>query len=215
MPSCAEIRQHKPLSPVTRLATALSCTPFPPKHFRIINRLSEYGFFRAGAVLIGTHAFLAMGNMPGVRWLDGAETVRETFAHAGHNISVALPASFKLNVHRACRAGAPMVLWSLIPCTPFALPHPTNGLITERQTRRDAAASLAAAASLICNQGTLAPREGPTMSTSIATTQRTTESAALLGFALITATTAPHSLQVQPSLGRPARQSNGENRKLH
>jgi hypothetical protein len=97
----AEIRQHKPLAPLARSATALGCTPFPPKHFRIIKRLSEYGFFRAGAVLIGTHAFLAIGNMLGVRWLDGAGTLGKTFAYAGHNISVALPASFKLDVHGA------------------------------------------------------------------------------------------------------------------
>jgi hypothetical protein len=33
----------------------------------VINRLAEHGFFNAGGVLIGTHAFIAMGTMLGVR----------------------------------------------------------------------------------------------------------------------------------------------------
>ncbi len=97
----AEIRQDKPLAPAARSAIALGCTPIAPKHFRIIKRLSEYGFFRAGGILIGTHAFLAIGNMLGVRWLDGAATLDVDFAHAGRNISVALPASIQLDVHGA------------------------------------------------------------------------------------------------------------------
>jgi hypothetical protein len=97
----AEIRQDKPLAPAARSAIALGCAPVVPKHFRIIKRLSEYGFFRAGGILIGTHAFLALGNMLGVRWLDGAATLDVDFAHAGRNISIALPASIKLDVHGA------------------------------------------------------------------------------------------------------------------
>ena len=97
----AEIRQDKPLAPAARSAIALGCTPIAPKHFRIIKRLSEYGFFRAGGILIGTHAFLAIGNMLGVRWLDGAATLDVDFAPAGRNISVALPASIQLDVHGA------------------------------------------------------------------------------------------------------------------
>lgn len=97
----AEVRQDKPLAPAARSAIALGCTPVAPKHFRIIKRLAEYGFFRAGGILIGTHAFLAIGNMLGVRWLDGAATLDVDFAHAGRNVSIALPASIKLDVHGA------------------------------------------------------------------------------------------------------------------
>lgn len=96
-----EFRQDKPLAPPARIAIAAGCAPVTPKHFRIIRRLAEYGFFRAGGILIGTHAFLAMGNMLGVRWRDGAVTLDVDFAHAGQNVSLALPANIKIDVHGA------------------------------------------------------------------------------------------------------------------
>lgn len=96
-----ETRRDKPLAPPARMAIAAGCTAATPKHFRIIRRLAEYGFFRAGGILIGTHAFQALGNMLGVRWHDAATTLDVDFAHAGKNISVALPADLKINVHDA------------------------------------------------------------------------------------------------------------------
>ncbi|MFC3108616.1 GSU2403 family nucleotidyltransferase fold protein [Undibacterium arcticum] len=111
----AEIRQDKPLAPAARSAIALGCTPVAPKHFRIIKRLAEYGFFRAGGILIGTHAFLAIGNMLGVRWLAGAATLDVDFAHAGRNVSVALPASIKLDVLGALES----LEMGLLPITQF------------------------------------------------------------------------------------------------
>lgn len=97
----AQTRQSRPLAPLARMAIASGCTPAAPKHFRIIKRLAEYGFFRAGGILIGTHAFLALGNMLGVRWQDGAATLDVDFAHAGHNVSLALPADLQIDVHGA------------------------------------------------------------------------------------------------------------------
>ena len=97
----ADERQDKPLAPPARMAMAAGCTPVAPKHLRIIRRLAEYGFFRAGGILIGTHAFLALGNLLGVRWRDGAATLDVDFAHAGKNISLALPADLQINVHGA------------------------------------------------------------------------------------------------------------------
>lgn len=96
-----QIREPKPLAPPARMAIAAGCTPAAPKHYRIVKRLAEYGFFRAGGVLIGTHAFLALGNMLGVRWTDGSATLDVDFAHAGRNVSVALPADLKIDVHGA------------------------------------------------------------------------------------------------------------------
>jgi hypothetical protein len=66
-----------------------------------VRRLSEYGFFRAGGVLIGTHAFLSLGNLLGVRFTDGSRTLDVDFAHAGKNISVALPANIQVDVQGA------------------------------------------------------------------------------------------------------------------
>lgn len=96
-----EIRKSKPLVTPARMAGAAGCVAAAPKHFRIVKRLAEYGFFRAGGVLVGTHAFLALGNMLGVRWQDGAATLDVDFAHAGRNISLALPANLNIDVHGA------------------------------------------------------------------------------------------------------------------
>lgn len=82
-------------------AIALGCMTTLTKHFRVINRLGQYGFFRAGGILIGTHAFLAMGNMLGVKWTSSNKTMDVDFAHAGKNVSVALGANLKLSVHDA------------------------------------------------------------------------------------------------------------------
>lgn len=87
-----------------RLASAcatLGCLTVLPPHFKAINRLAEHGFFRAGGVLIGTHAFIAMGNMLGVRWIGGWKTNDIDFAHAGKNVSLALPTNTQANVHGA------------------------------------------------------------------------------------------------------------------
>lgn len=52
-------------------------------------------------MLVGTHAFVAMGNMLGARWAAGERTLDVDFANAGRNVSIALPASVKLSVHDA------------------------------------------------------------------------------------------------------------------
>lgn len=84
-----------------RAAIALGCATTTSKHFRVIKRLADYGFFHAGGLLIGTHAFIAMANMLGVRWNEGLLTLDVDFAHAGRNVSVALPADIKIDVRSA------------------------------------------------------------------------------------------------------------------
>ncbi len=87
-------------------ALALGCTPTPPRHFRIVKRLAEYQFFRAGGLLVGTHAFLALGNQLGVAWGDGTRTLDLDFAHHGPrgNVAVALPADLDANVQDALQS---------------------------------------------------------------------------------------------------------------
>lgn len=91
----------RPLTPLARSAEALGCEAAIPRHYRIVRRLSEYRFFNAGGVLVGTHAFLSLGNMLGVRFTDGSRTLDVDFAHAGRNISVALPANIEVDVQGA------------------------------------------------------------------------------------------------------------------
>lgn len=97
-------RNPKALTPQALAAINLGCVAIAPKHFRVIKRLTEYGLFRAGAVLVGTHAFLAFGNMLGVRWHDATATLDVDLAHAGRNVSVALPADIEVNVHGALQS---------------------------------------------------------------------------------------------------------------
>lgn len=75
----------------------------PPKQFRIVKRFADYQFFRAGGLLVGTHAFLALGNQLGVAWGSGTRTLDLDFAHAGPggNVAVALPADMKTSLHDA------------------------------------------------------------------------------------------------------------------
>lgn len=107
---------QKPLQPLARAAIELGCASIANKHFRIIKRLADYGFFRAGGVLIGTHAFIALGNLLGVRWGGAQRTQDVDFAHAGRNISIALPANLKLSVHDALTS----LEMGLLPITQFA-----------------------------------------------------------------------------------------------
>jgi hypothetical protein len=80
---------------------ALGCSTVLHKHFKIIEKLASYGFFRNGGVLIGTHAFSALGNMLGVKWTGGDRTMDVDFAHAGKNISIAMPTNLQISVHDA------------------------------------------------------------------------------------------------------------------
>ena len=89
------------IADMARGAIGLGCAAVLRKHYRVIERLSEYGFFRAGGILIGTHAFLGYGNMLGVRWGDADRTQDVDFAHAGRSVAIALPADVKVATHGA------------------------------------------------------------------------------------------------------------------
>ena len=89
------------LARLTASCVALGCTNIVPKHARVIRRLSEHGFFNSGGILVGTHAFLSYQNYFGLIWSSGNATVDLDFAHAGKNISVALPATVSTNTRKA------------------------------------------------------------------------------------------------------------------
>jgi hypothetical protein len=89
------------LLPMTRSAIALGCASLLPRHYQVIHRLADYGFFHAGAVLVGTHAFLAYSNMLGVSWGNSARTQDIDFAHPGKSVSLLLAADFDVQLHQA------------------------------------------------------------------------------------------------------------------
>lgn len=100
-----ERKSSKPVTesllPMTRSALALGCAGLLPRHYQVIRRLADYGFFHAGGVLIGTHAFLAYGNMLGVSWGSAARTQDIDFAHPGKSVSLLLSPDFDVHVHEA------------------------------------------------------------------------------------------------------------------
>lgn len=97
----ARARDTSHLNALAKAAITLGCAATTPAHFRIVRRLNEIGFFRAGGVLIGAHAFLAYGNALGVAWGDLARTQDIDFAHAGRNISLGLPTNLYINTRDA------------------------------------------------------------------------------------------------------------------
>jgi hypothetical protein len=84
-----------------RAALALGNNGIVRAQFRVIRRLEEYGFFAAGGVLIGTHAFACYGNMLGVAWGDASKTQDVESVNAGRTITFALPSDIKVDVHDA------------------------------------------------------------------------------------------------------------------
>ena len=86
------------LRQLTRQAIAAGCPAIVPTHAKIIERLSDAGFFRAGGILVGTHVYMAYQNYLGVRWQSAAQTVDLDFANAGRNVSVAIPSDVTMDM---------------------------------------------------------------------------------------------------------------------
>ena len=89
------------LRKLSRSAIELGCASIPVKHGRVIGRLLDHGFFKAGGLLVGTHAFLSYQNMFGVRWGAGAFTLDLDFAHAGRNVTLAIASNVKMDAANA------------------------------------------------------------------------------------------------------------------
>lgn len=94
-------QQKISLRQLSRAAIELGCASIPIKHGRVIGRLLDHGFFKAGGLLVGTHAFLCYQNMLGVRWGAGAFTLDPDFAHAGRNVTLAIASNVKMDAANA------------------------------------------------------------------------------------------------------------------
>lgn len=86
------------LRQLTRQALAVGCPAIVASHAKIIERLADAGFFQAGGILVGTHVYMAYQNYLGVRWASAAQTVDLDFAHAGRNVSVAIPSDVTMDM---------------------------------------------------------------------------------------------------------------------
>ena len=59
--------------------------------FRILRALSDSGLFRQGAVLVGTHAFVTIGNLLGVRWAHPSAQTQDIDVARDNSLDLALP----------------------------------------------------------------------------------------------------------------------------
>lgn len=82
-------------------AVALGNFAIAPQQLKVLKRLEEYGYFRAGGVLVGTHAFACFGNMFGIAWGNFQHTQDIDFAYGGRNLMIALPSDLNIDVHDA------------------------------------------------------------------------------------------------------------------
>lgn len=98
-PAAQQTLRH--LSDMCEVVTALGGYSLIPKHARVLARLAHHGLFRAGGVLVGTHAYLSYQNRFGIRWAGGETTVDPGFAHPGRNISIAINEDLKIDAHAA------------------------------------------------------------------------------------------------------------------
>ncbi len=58
---------------------------------RVLKALSDAGVFRLGAVLVGTHAFLVLGNLLGVKWGGGSLRTQDIDIATEPAVSLAIP----------------------------------------------------------------------------------------------------------------------------
>ena len=59
--------------------------------FRILRALADGGLFRQGAVLVGTHAFVAIGGLLGVRWANPSMQTQDIDVARDNSVDLALP----------------------------------------------------------------------------------------------------------------------------
>lgn len=63
----------------------------PPDAFRLLAALGDAGLFKTGAVLVGTYAFMALGNQLGVAWPGRAATTQDIDVAHGRSVELAVP----------------------------------------------------------------------------------------------------------------------------
>jgi hypothetical protein len=70
---------------------------------RVIEALADTGVFKLGGVLVGTHAFLVLGNVLGVKWEGAAARTEDVDVGAERSLEVAVP-ELAADVPRAVEA---------------------------------------------------------------------------------------------------------------
>lgn len=70
---------------------AAGVSTVPPDAFRLLAALGDAGLFKTGAVLVGTYAFMALGNQLGVVWPGRAAMTQDIDVAHGRSVELAVP----------------------------------------------------------------------------------------------------------------------------
>jgi len=98
---------------------------------RVLGALAEAGVFKLGAAVVGTHAFVVLGNVLGVRWTGGSSRTEDVDIAALRTLEVAVP---------ELRSDVPAVLDSLdmgfLPVPGFSARHPSTSFSVRGKSLR-------------------------------------------------------------------------------
>ena len=73
------------------MAIGAGCTPISYQAYKVLSAAGQSGLFRAGGVLVGSYAFLAIGNMLGVSWVRDTTMTQDIDFAASPECMLAVP----------------------------------------------------------------------------------------------------------------------------
>lgn len=80
---------------------------------RVLRGLADAGVFRLGAVLVGTHAFVAIGNSLGLRWANAMLRTQDLDVASPRRMALSVPQELAEVAQPRARANVPQALASL------------------------------------------------------------------------------------------------------
>lgn len=82
---------HRSVESLCAALRAGGATATDARSSRVLRALADAAVFKLGAMLVGTHAFVVLGNMLGVRWEGGASRTEDVNIAAARSLEVAVP----------------------------------------------------------------------------------------------------------------------------
>ncbi len=79
------------LQKAVSIALAAGCTGINHRAYRVLSAVAQSGYFRAGGVMVGSHAFLAAGNMLAASWRRDTTVTQDVDLAASDSAMIAMP----------------------------------------------------------------------------------------------------------------------------
>ena len=73
------------------MAIAAGCSHITHRAYKVLNAVEQSGLFRSGGVLVGSYAFVALGNMLGVSWRRDTTVTQDIDFAASDKCMIAVP----------------------------------------------------------------------------------------------------------------------------